>query len=111
MYDRASMRATRDLATEALEGLSSFAWFAFLTVTDLLGHARRRHAPLHRDLIFEQTARVGVGSVPLVALVSLFLGVTTVLLVGYQLERLGAVEALPSFVGVAFTRELGALLT
>lgn len=95
----------------ALESLSSLAWFAAGTVTEMLGHVRRRRSPLHLDLLFEQTARVGVGSIPLVALVSLFLGLTTSLLVGYQLRRLGAEESVPGFVAVAFSRELGALLT
>ena len=98
-------------AIAGLRGLSSFTWFGLDTVGEMAGHLRRRRAPLRRELFFEQTARVGVGSVPLVALVSLFLGLTTSLLVGYELRRLGAEQSVPGFVGVAFTRELGALIT
>lgn len=95
----------------ALRGLSSMTWFAFSTASETAGHVRARRAPLRPALLFEQTARVGVGSVPLVSLVSLFLGVTVALLVGYQLERLGAEESVPGFVAVSFSREMGALLT
>ncbi len=102
---------TRDLAVAALRGLSSVTWFTVNTVAEMVGHVRRGRPPLHLALFFEQTARVGAGSVPLVALVSLFLGVTAALLVGYELERLGAEQSVPGFVAVSFTRELGALMT
>jgi phospholipid/cholesterol/gamma-HCH transport system permease protein len=46
-----------------------------------------------------------------VALVSVFLGLTIAILIGYQLKSLGAVESVPAFVAVSFSRELGALLT
>jgi phospholipid/cholesterol/gamma-HCH transport system permease protein len=95
----------------ALRGLSSLTWFTVSTASEAAGHVRERHVPLRSSVLFEQTARVGTGSVPLVSLVSLFLGVTTALLVGYQLERLGAEESVPGFVAVSFSRELGALLT
>jgi phospholipid/cholesterol/gamma-HCH transport system permease protein len=95
----------------ALRGLSGFGFFAVDTVAEIADHARRRRAPLQARLLFEQTQRVGVGSVPLVVLVSLFLGLTTSILAGYQLERLGAEQWVPAFVAVSFTRELGALLT
>jgi phospholipid/cholesterol/gamma-HCH transport system permease protein len=98
-------------AIAALRGLSGLAWFTVDTVVEMTDHVKRRHALIHWGLFFAQTRRVGVGSVPLVALVSLFLGLTTALLVGYQLKRLGAEESVPGFVAVSFSRELGALLT
>lgn len=101
----------RSRAAAVLQGLSSITWFGLDTVVEMAGHLRRRRAPLRRELFFEQTGRVGVGSIPLVALVSLFLGVTTALLVGYELKRMGAEQSVPGFVAVTFTRELGALMT
>jgi phospholipid/cholesterol/gamma-HCH transport system permease protein len=98
-------------ALEAVRGLGSLYGFAVESVREAAWRVRARHVPFRGELLFEQTARVGVGSVPLVALVSLFLGVTSALLVGYQLRRLGAEEQVPGFVAVSFTRELGALLT
>src|SRR5262245_21312101 len=96
---------------DVLRGLSSVPWFAFSTAGETAAHVRSRKKAFRSEVLFEQTARVGAGSVPLVSLVSLFLGVTTALLVGYQLERLGAEQSVPGFVAVSFTRELGALLT
>lgn len=96
---------------ELLRAVGSVAWFVADTAGEVVQRSRRRRGFLRATLLFEQTARVGVGSVPLVALVSFFLGLTTALLVGYQLHRLGAEESVPGFVAVSFTRELGALIT
>ena len=53
----------------------------------------------------------GVDSVPLVGLVSFFLGLTMALLTGYQLQRFGTERLVPGLVAISFTRELGPLLT
>src|SRR5213075_21187 len=53
----------------------------------------------------------GVDSVPLVGLVSFFLGLTMALLTGYQLQRFGTERLIPGLVAISFTRELGPLLT
>ncbi len=50
-------------------------------------------------------------SVPLVGLVSFFLGLTMALLTGYQLQRFGTERLIPGLVAISFTRELGPLLT
>ena len=44
-------------------------------------------------------------------MVSFFLGLTMALLTGYQLERFGTERLVPGLVAIAFTRELGPLLT
>lgn len=98
-------------AFAALSGLSGLAWFTIGTIVELVGHARRGDAPLRAHLVFVQTRRVGVGSIPLVAVVSMFLGLTTAILVGYQLRSLGAEQSVPAFVAISFSRELGALLS
>ena len=58
-------------------------------------------------IFFEQTDRAGVGSLPLVSLVSFFLGLTMALLTGYQLRTFGTERLVPGLVAVGFTRELG----
>ena len=60
---------------------------------------------------FRHTERAGVDSVPLVGLVSFFLGLTMALLTGYQLQRFGTERLIPGLVSIAFTRELGPLIT
>jgi phospholipid/cholesterol/gamma-HCH transport system permease protein len=44
-------------------------------------------------------------------MVSFFLGLTMALLTGYQLQRFGTERLVPGLVAIAFTRELGPLLT
>src|SRR6266545_2716468 len=60
---------------------------------------------------FPAHQRAGVDSVPLVGLVSFFLGLTMALLTGYQLQRFGTERLIPGLVAIGFTRELGPLLT
>ena len=67
--------------------------------------------PLGWSSLMGQADRVGWGSVPLVCLVSFFLGLTMALLTGYELEKFGTERLVPGLVAVSFTRELGPLLT
>src|SRR5213076_781993 len=71
----------------------------------------RGRFPFRAALFFEQTDRSGVGSIPLVALVSFFIGLTMALLSGYQLRPYGQERLVPSLVAIGFTRELGPLMT
>ena len=71
----------------------------------------RARWPFRLPLFFHQTDRAGVGSVPLVSLVSFFLGLTMALLTGYQLRPYGQEDLVPPLVAVAFTRELAPLMT
>jgi phospholipid/cholesterol/gamma-HCH transport system permease protein len=67
--------------------------------------------PVRAASLFEQSDRVGVGSVPLVSMVSVFLGLTMALLTGYELRKFGTVNLVPGLVAVGFSRELGPLMT
>ena len=86
-------------------------WFIVHTFTETMENVRRGRAPFRAASFFRHTERAGVGSVPLVAMVSFFLGLTMALLTGYQLERFGMERLVPGLVSIAFTRELGPLLT
>ena len=91
--------------------IGSMFWFIVNTVAETLENMRRGRAPFRASSFFRHTERAGVGSVPLVAMVSFFLGLTMALLTGYQLERFGTERLVPGLVAIAFTRELGPLLT
>jgi len=91
--------------------VGSMSWFLINTLTETLDRVRRGRRPFRAESFFRYTERAGVQSVPLVAMVSFFLGLTMALLTGYQLERFGTERLIPGLVAIAFTRELGPLLT
>jgi phospholipid/cholesterol/gamma-HCH transport system permease protein len=91
--------------------VGSLFWFIVNTIGESLDRVRRGRVPFRAASLFRHTERAGVDSVPLVAMVSFFLGLTMALLTGYQLERFGTERLVPGLVAIAFTRELGPLLT
>ena len=94
-----------------LREIGSMFWFIINTFAETMDNVRRGRAPFRASSFFRYTERAGVGSVPLVALVSFFLGLTMALLTGYQLQRFGTERLVPGLVAISFTRELGPLLT
>jgi phospholipid/cholesterol/gamma-HCH transport system permease protein len=54
---------------------------------------------------------VGVAAIPIVSLISFFVGVILALQGAYELQRLGAMQLVAGLVSVAITRELGPLIT
>src|SRR3989449_9599835 len=53
----------------------------------------------------------GVNSIPIVSLISLFIGIILALQGAYQLQKFGAAYYVTALVGVSMTRELGPLIT
>ena len=94
-----------------LAEIGGMFWFIINTFAETMDNVRRGRVPFRASSFFRHTERAGVGSVPLVAMVSFFLGLTMALLTGYQLERFGTERLVPGLVAIAFTRELGPLLT
>ena len=94
-----------------LREVGGMFWFIVNTFAETMDNMRRGRAPFKASSFFRHTERAGVGSVPLVAMVSFFLGLTMALLTGYQLARFGTERLVPGLVAIAFTRELGPLLT
>ena len=94
-----------------LREIGGMFWFIVQTVTDTMDNMRLGRAPFRASSFFRHTERAGVDSVPLVAMVSFFLGLTMALLTGYQLQRFGTERLVPGLVAISFTRELGPLLT
>lgn len=95
----------------ALTQVSSIVWLLINLGAEIGDQVARGHPPFRRAVLFEQTARTGVGSVPLVGMVSFFLGLTMALLTGYELATFGMERLVPELVATAFCRELGPLMT
>src|SRR5207247_3640914 len=100
-----------ELSRNFLREVGSLFWFVIHTFTETLDNVRRGRVPFRAVRFFRHTERAGVDSVPLVGLVSFFLGLTMALLTGYQLQRFGTERLIPGLVAIGFTRELGPLIT
>src|SRR5882762_6625179 len=94
-----------------LREVGSVFWFIANTFEETFERIQRGRVPFRAASFFRHTERAGVDSVPLAGLVSFFLGLTMALLTGYQLQRFGTERLIPGLVAIAFTRELGPLLT
>ncbi|MEA3560738.1 MAG: ABC transporter permease [Candidatus Omnitrophota bacterium] len=66
---------------------------------------------LKSNHLFIQMVEIGVGSVPIVFLISLFMGMVLAMQTAYQLQKMGALMYVGSLVAVSMTREIGPLLT
>src|SRR3954470_12912856 len=91
--------------------IGAMFWFVVDTISEVTDKIRRGRRPFAAASFFRHAQRAGVDSVPLVGLVSFFLGLTMALLTGYQLERFGTERLVPGLVAISFTRELGPLIT
>ncbi|MGI8603362.1 MAG: MlaE family ABC transporter permease [Verrucomicrobiales bacterium] len=105
------MLRTFTFVRPVLQHLSSVVWLLVHTVQEMGDHVLRGRFPFRLSIFFAQTDRTGVGSIPLVSMVSFFIGLTMALLTGYQLQTFGQERLVPALVAIAFTRELGPLMT
>ena len=105
------VRDTFELTRNFFVEVGSLFWFVVHTFGETIERIRIGRFPFRAASFFRHTERAGVDSVPLVALVSFFLGLTMALLTGYQLQRFGTERLVPGLVAIGFTRELGPLLT
>lgn len=99
------------LGRNFLREVGSVFWFIVNTFQETFERIQQGRVPFRATSFFRHTERAGVDSVPLVGLVSFFLGLTMALLTGYQLQRFGTERLIPGLVAIAFTRELGPLIT
>lgn len=68
-------------------------------------------APLKKGHIFDQMAKIGVSSLPIVFLTSMFTGIVLALQSAYQMQKVSAQMYIASLVSLSMTRELGPVLT
>ncbi len=67
--------------------------------------------PLGTKRVFEQAQKVGVDSLPIVSLVSLFIGMILALQTAYIMQKMSSEIYIASIVAVSLTRELGPVIT
>lgn len=67
--------------------------------------------PLRGKQIVEQMSKIGVDSLPIVSLISLFTGMVLALQSAYQMQKLSAEIYIASLVALSMVRELGPVLT
>ena len=60
---------------------------------------------------FHQAMAVGVQAIPIISLISFFIGLIMALQSGYELRRLGAMQLVADAVAISIVRELGPLIT
>jgi phospholipid/cholesterol/gamma-HCH transport system permease protein len=70
-----------------------------------------RGKPLRWARAIHQAMSVGVEAIPIVSLISFFVGLILALQGAYELRQLGALQLVASAVAVSMTRELGPLMT
>src|SRR5213082_1720631 len=99
------------LSREFMREVGSLFWFMVQTLDETVERIREGRVPFPHSSFCRNCKRDVVGSVPLVGLVSFFLGLTMALLTGYQLQRFGTERLVPGLVAIAFSRELVPLIT
>jgi len=70
-----------------------------------------RGQPLRIERAFHQAMAVGVEALPIISLITFFVGVILALQGAYELRRFGALQLVADAVAISMTRELGPLMT
>lgn len=68
-------------------------------------------APFKKERFFEQAKKIGVDSLPIISLVSIFIGIILALQTAVQMQRLGSEMYIASIVALSVMRELGPVIT
>src|SRR6202041_434653 len=67
--------------------------------------------PLRLRRVVSQAMDVGVRALPILSLITFFIGLILALQAAYELRRFGAISFVASAVALSMTRELGPLIT
>jgi phospholipid/cholesterol/gamma-HCH transport system permease protein len=98
---------------ETLKGLAYVGGLARLAgesaYITFVGPFRGQHLRPQRS--FHQAMAVGVQAIPIVSLISFFVGLIMALQSAYELRRLGAIQFVADAVAISIIRELGPLIT
>ncbi|MBS0661976.1 MAG: ABC transporter permease [Verrucomicrobia bacterium] len=87
-----------------LEGVGS-TWLLLLRAASYVGTL-----PRQRTRFFEQCYLIGYTTLPIVAILSFFIGSVLALQAGYSMQNFGAKQFIGSLVGLSMARELGPVM-
>jgi phospholipid/cholesterol/gamma-HCH transport system permease protein len=100
-------------AGEATE--RSIAYLGGLTLLTVRALRQLIVSPLKRGRMLQRTVHqataAGVNAIPIVSLITFFIGLIIALQGAYELKKLGALQLVASMVAISITRELGPLVT
>jgi phospholipid/cholesterol/gamma-HCH transport system permease protein len=104
---------TESIGRATIEGLAYVGGLARLTgraaYSAFIGPLRGK--PLRPVRVIHQAMAIGVEALPIVSLITFFVGVILALQSAYELRQFGALQFVAGAVGVSITRELGPLMT
>jgi phospholipid/cholesterol/gamma-HCH transport system permease protein len=107
------MAITDAVGRAAIDNLAYVGQLARLTfraaVATVTGPRQGQGARYRRAL--HQAMAVGVEAIPIISLITFFVGVILALQSAHELKRFGAMEFVPNAVALSLTRELGPLMT
>ena len=96
------------LGRRVISALSYLGGISLLFLRTLASAFRR---PVRRKQLLDQLDKVGVDSILIVFLVSIFTGIVLALQSAYALKKFDAAIIIPGMVALSMTRELGPVLT
>src|SRR5690242_12982257 len=107
------MSLTRTIGSGTIDGLAYLGGLARLSwaavraaAADLFGGKKFTFTRA-----VHQAMAVGVGALPILSLITFFVGTILALQSAYELRKLGAIQYVASAVAISMSRELGPLMT
>src|ERR1700677_394278 len=107
------MALTETIGSATINGLAYIGGLARLAAASLRAVFVEPFRGQRFDVsrVIHQAMAVGVEALPIVSLISFFIGTILALDAAYELRKLGAMQLVASTVAIAITRELGPLMT
>jgi phospholipid/cholesterol/gamma-HCH transport system permease protein len=107
------MGLTQNIGAATIDGLAYLGGLTKLAGSSIRAMIaelfRERKVPFGRAI--HQAMSVGVGALPILSLISFFVGLILALQAAYELRKFGAMQFVASAVAISVTRELGPLMT
>lgn len=100
-----------DAAVELVRFIGGLTLLVGTTVHWIYRTLIKREMKFGKDHLFAQMVRVGIRSIPIVAIVQVFIGIILALQMAPTLRSYGQIQRIADIVGIAVFRELGPLLS